>query len=92
MMRITQLLGSVRFSGLKWISPLGAKLCLNIAPFPDDKGIVMELDKLWHYLKKKKQKIWIVKAYDHHGKRRIDWECGDPFHAPFKKRFDGFRT
>ena len=22
----------------------------------------------------------------------IDWECGDPFHAPFKKLFDGFRT
>ena len=38
--------------------------------------------------KKKKQKIWIFKAYDRHRKRLIDWEFGDRCHATFKKLFD----
>ena len=42
--------------------------------------------------KKKKQKIWIFKVYDRHGKRGMDWECGDRSFALFKQLFDGFRT
>jgi IS1 family transposase len=41
--------------------------------------------------KKKKEKIWIFKAYDRHRKRLIHWEFGDRSHATFKKLFDRLR-
>ena len=90
----TAFLGSVQFSVLQCIFTLGDKLRLNIKPFPDDKVIVMEVDELWHYLKKSKKFRFlkpmiaiehdIFKAYDRHRTRCIDWECGDRSHAPFK--------
>jgi len=36
----------------------------------------MELDELWHFLQKKKNKLWIWLAFDRSGQRLIDWECG----------------
>ena len=85
MKRLAQLWGGeVRFAVLKWICTFGTKLCLNIELFSDDKVIVMEVDELWHYLKKRSKNFGFLKAYDHYGKRHIDWECGDRSHAPFK--------
>ena len=31
---------------------------------------------MWHYLKKKRRKLWIWKALDHHTGQWLDWACG----------------
>jgi hypothetical protein len=33
-------------------------------PEPSGRTIVLELDEMWHYLKKKRSKLWIGKALD----------------------------
>ena len=43
----------------------------------------MERDEFWRYLKKEAKNLHF-KAYDCHGKRRIDGECGNRFHVIFK--------
>jgi insertion element IS1 protein InsB len=45
-------------------------------PEPAGKTIVLELDEMWHYLKKKRQKLWIWKALDRDTGQLLDWECG----------------
>ena len=35
-------------------------------PEPAGKTISLQLDEMWHYLKKKRRKFWIWKALDHH--------------------------
>jgi transposase-like protein len=37
-------------------------------PEPTGRTIVLELDEMWHYVKEKRQKLWIWKA--------LDWETG----------------
>ena len=39
--------------------------------------VVLELDEMWHYIQKKKNKLWIWKALDRNTGYLIDWECGD---------------
>ena len=56
-----RVLALVRCSVLQWIGTLGTKLCLNIQSFPDEKVIVMELDELWYYLKKRSKKFRLLK-------------------------------
>ena len=38
--------------------------------------MVIELDEMWHYLKKKSEPLWIWKAWDRASGRLVDWECG----------------
>ena len=40
---------------LRWIKKLGQGLCIK--PEPDGQVIVMELDEMWHYLKKIQQTL-----------------------------------
>jgi transposase-like protein len=54
-------------------------------PEPTGKTIVLELDKMWHYLKKKRQKLWIWKALDRDTGQLLDWECGRRDKATLKK-------
>jgi IS1 family transposase len=37
---------------------------------------MLELDEMWHYIKKKQQKLWIWKALDAESGKLLDWECG----------------
>ena len=39
-------------------------------------AVVVELDELWHFIEKKKNKLWVWKAYDRNSGRLIDWELG----------------
>ncbi|GAJ45723.1 hypothetical protein HE1_00032 [Holospora elegans E1] len=76
MNRIAQLFGVGVTEVLKWAGTLGSRLCAKIEPSPKDKGSVMEVDE-FGIIKKKKQKIWIFKAwifksYDRAGKGLID--------------------
>jgi insertion element IS1 protein InsB len=57
-------------------------------PEPTGKTIVLELDEMWHYLKKKRQKLWIWKALDRDTGQLLDWECGRRDKAMLKKLVD----
>ena len=37
--------------------------------------VVLELDEMWHYIGKQKNKLWIWKALDRNTGHLIDWEC-----------------
>jgi transposase-like protein len=54
-------------------------------PEPTGKTIVLELNEMWHYLKKKRQKLWIWKALDRDTGQLLDWECGRRDKATLKK-------
>jgi insertion element IS1 protein InsB len=43
---------------------------------------------MWHYLKKKRQKLWIWKALDHETGHLLDWACGRRDKAPLQKMMD----
>jgi hypothetical protein len=43
-------------------------------PEPTGRTIVLELDEMWHYVKKKRQKLWIWKALDRKTGQLLDGE------------------
>jgi insertion element IS1 protein InsB len=57
-------------------------------PEPTGKTIVLEVDEMWHYLKKKRQKLWIWKALDRNTGQLLDWECGRRDKTTLKKLVD----
>jgi insertion element IS1 protein InsB len=57
-------------------------------PRPTGSIIVIELDEMWHYLKKKRQKLWIWKAFDPDSGKLLDWECGGRDKVTLKKMVD----
>jgi insertion element IS1 protein InsB len=57
-------------------------------PEPTGKTIVLELDEMWHYVKKKRQKHWIWKALDQETGQLLDWECGRRDKATLKQMVD----
>lgn len=54
-------------------------------PDPTGRMIVLELDEMWHYLKKKRCKLWIWKALDRDTGQLLDWECGQRDKATLKR-------
>ena len=54
-------------------------------PEPTGRTIVLQLDEMWHYVKKKRQKLWIWKALDRDTGQLLDWECGRWDKATLKK-------
>ena len=60
---------------LKW----GRSYAKKHAPkrtFSPGSTVVLELDEMWHYIGKKKNKLWIWKALDRNTGYLIDWQCG----------------
>src|SRR5262249_12918471 len=51
-----------------------------------------QLDAMWHYLKKKRHKLWIWKALDRDTGQLLDWECGGRDKATLKKMIDRLVT
>jgi IS1 family transposase len=45
-------------------------------PEPTGRTIVLQRDEMWHYLKKKRHKLWIWKALDRDTGQLLDGECG----------------
>src|SRR5215210_1552 len=74
MNRTAKLLGVSTPSVMTWIE----QFAKDHAPKPEPEGraLVIELDEMWHYLKKKTNKLWIWKAWDRASGRLVDWECG----------------
>src|SRR5215471_3746697 len=57
-------------------------------PEPTGRTIVLQLDEMWHYVKKKHQKLWIWKALDRDTGQLLDWECGRRDKATLQKIVD----
>ena len=57
-------------------------------PEPTGRTIVLQLDEMWHYLKKKRRKLWIWKALDRETGQLLDWECGRRDKRTLKKMVD----
>jgi IS1 family transposase len=45
-------------------------------PKPTGTIIILELDEMWHDVKRKRQQLWLWKALDPEGGQLLDWECG----------------
>ncbi len=74
---IGKLLGVSTPSILNWIRAHATSQASRPQPEPDEDVVVMELDELWHFIKKKENKLWIWLAFDRTGQRLLDWECGN---------------
>ena len=59
---------------LRWVCKYAKDNCGK--PVPQGE-IVIELDEMWHFLRSKKTKVWIWKAYCRSTRELIDWELGD---------------
>jgi IS1 family transposase len=57
-------------------------------PEPTGRTIVLQLDEMWHYLTKKRHKLWIWKALDRDTGQLLDWECGRLDKKTLKKMVD----
>ena len=73
---IGKMLGVSTPSILNWIRAHAVMHAPRPQPEPGAAVVVMELDELWHFLQKKKNKLWIWLAFDRTGHRLVDWECG----------------
>ena len=83
MNRIAFLLRVSAQAVLNWIRTFAQKY--QEKPEPTGRSIILELDELWHYVKKKRQKLWIWKALDQDTGQLLDWECGRRDKATLKK-------
>ena len=86
MNRIAFLLRVSAQSVLNWIRAFATEHYKK--PEPAGKTIILQLDEMWHYLKKKRRKLWIWKALDHHTGQLLDWECGRRDKTTFKNLVD----
>ena len=58
---------------LKWIRNFAKKQAPKPRLAPGT-PVVLELDEMWHYIKNKKNKLWIWKVLDRNTGHLIDWE------------------
>src|SRR5690242_3117268 len=72
MNRTAKLLGVSAPSVMTWIEQFAAVYAQK--PEPEGRAVVVELDEMWHFLKKKANKLWVWKARDRATGRIIDWQ------------------
>src|SRR5215217_5574212 len=73
MNRTAKLLGVSTPSVQAWIERFAEVYTQK--PEPEGRAVVVELDEMWHFLKKS-DKLWVWKARDRATGRLIDWELG----------------
>ena len=57
-------------------------------PAPIDDSVMIELDEMWHFLRAKKRRVWIWKAYCRTTKQLIDLDCGARDAETFRKMYE----
>ena len=82
---IARLLGVSDVAVLNWVRDEARKL-----PEPSTKAdvLVVTLDEMWHFVKKKTAKLWIWRAYDPLARRTIAWVLGGRDDATCQKLLD----
>jgi insertion element IS1 protein InsB len=86
MHRIACLLRVSAQSVLNWLRTLAQEH--DEKPEPTSRAIILELDEMWHDLKRKRRQRWIWKALDRDTGQLLDWECGRRDQATLKKLVD----
>lgn len=56
-------------SVLNWVR----KYALKNYEKPEGEAVIIEPDEMWHFIKSKKNKLWIWKAYNRTDKKLIEW-------------------
>src|SRR3954453_9409687 len=72
--RTAKLLGVSTPSVQAWIERFAEVYAQK--PETEGRAVVVEPDEMWHFLKKKSNKLWLWKARDRATGRLIDWELG----------------
>ena len=82
---IARLLGVSDVAVLNWVRDEARTL-----PEPSTKAdvVVVTLDEMWHFVKKKTEKLWIWRAYDPIARRTIAWVLGRRDDATCQKIID----
>jgi IS1 family transposase len=86
MHRIACLLQVSAQAVLTWIRAIAKDY--DEKPEPTGRTIVLQRDAMWHYLRKKRCKLWIWKALDRDTGQLLDWECGWRDQKTLKKMID----
>jgi transposase-like protein len=81
--RIAFLLRVSAQSVLNWLRTLAQEH--DEKPEPTGNAIILELDEMWHYLKHKRQKLWLCKALGPDTGQLLDCECGRRDKTTLKK-------
>jgi IS1 family transposase len=58
---------------------------------PIGKAIILKLDEMWHYIRKKRRKLWTSKGLDQDTGQLLDWECGRHDRRTLKKMINRLR-
>ena len=74
MNRTAKLLGVSTPTIQAWLEQFAAAYAQK--PEPEGRAVVIELDEMWHDLKKKSEPLWVWKAWDRASGQLVDWECG----------------
>src|SRR3954453_23712925 len=74
MNRTAKLLGVSTPTIQAWLEQFAAAYAQK--PEPEGRAVVIELDEMWHFLKKKSEPLWIWRAWDRATGQLVDWECG----------------
>ena len=78
-------LGSVLWRFWNGFELLAQRSAPRLNPLETSKSLLWKLMNFGIFYKKKKNKLWIFKAYDRHRQRLIDGEIGDRSHQTFKR-------
>lgn len=73
---------------LNWVRSYAKLSYEKPKPNSESHDIVIEIDEIWHFIKSKKNKLWIWKAFCRNTKQLIDWECGGRDHKTFLKLYE----
>ena len=78
---IERLTGKSHVSVMRWVRKLGDRIedfkkCDKKTVKEAESVSIMELDEMWHFIQKKKDKCWIWLAYDRDGRRVCGFELG----------------
>jgi IS1 transposase len=73
-------------SGLNWIRAFAT--AYSEKSEPRGRTIILELDEMWHYVKEKRQTLWIWKALDWETGQLLDWDWGRRDKATVKQMVD----
>jgi IS1 family transposase/transposase-like protein len=85
MNRTAKLLGVSTPTVMAWIERFAEVYAQK--PEPEGRAIVVELDEMWHFLKKV-DKLWVWKARDRASGRVVDWELGGRDAATLSRRLE----
>src|SRR5215207_3638860 len=83
MNRTAQLLGVSTPTIQAWLEQFAAAYAQK--PEPEGRAVVIELDEMWHDLKKKSEPLWIWKAWDRATGQLVDGDCGGRDKATCKR-------